>query len=231
MLYSLDATDPAEPFPDPAHAERDPDGLLAIGGDLTHERLLNAYRRGIFPWFGEHDPILWWSPDPRMVLFPDKLRVSRSLGKALRKEKFSISFDQAFSEVIRACAAPRRDEPGTWISADMVQAYEQLYQQGIAHSAEAWQGKELVGGLYGIALGRVFFGESMFSKVADASKVAFVQLVDRLKQSGYALIDCQVYTPHLESLGAELIPRSAFQNLLNAAVKRTPSPPGLADSW
>jgi len=227
----LDATDPTDPFPDPANAQQDPDGLLAVGGDLTPTRLLNAYRRGIFPWFGEHDPILWWSPDPRMVLFPHKLYVSRSLNKTLRRKKFRISYDQAFSRVIRACAAPRKNETGTWISADMVQAYEQLHQQGIAHSVETWQGEELVGGLYGIALGRIFFGESMFSTATGSSKVAFVNLVNRLNQSGYELIDCQVYTQHLESLGAELIPRSTFQDLLDAGIKRLPSPVEPADSW
>lgn len=231
MLYLLDATDPADPFPDPADAERDPDGLLAVGGDLSPERLLNAYRRGIFPWFGEQDPILWWSPDPRMVMFPDKLKISRSLGKTMRKDKLKISFDQAFSRVIRACAEPRKDEPGTWISGEMIQAYEQLHERGIAHSAETWHGDELVGGLYGIALGRVFFGESMFSRVSDASKVAFVSLVKRLQRAGYELIDCQVYTQHLESLGAELIPRSAFQELVDAGVKRLPLSAEPTDSW
>lgn len=231
MLYSLDDTDPAAPFPDPADAEQDPDGLLAVGGDLTPARLLNAYRRGIFPWFGEQDPILWWSPDPRMVLFPDRLKISRSLGKTLRRKKFTVSFDLAFSQVIQACAAPRKDEPGTWISDEMIQAYEQLHRRGVAHSAEAWNGDELVGGLYGIALGRVFFGESMFSKATDASKVAFVSLVKRLQQSGYELIDCQVYTQHLESLGAELIPRRAFQERVDAGIEQLPSPAEATDSW
>ena len=231
MLYSLDDTDPADPFPDPAEAEHDPDGLLAVGGDLSPVRLLNAYRRGIFPWFGEQDPILWWSPDPRMVLFPEKLKISRSLGKTLRRDKLKVSFDRAFSRVIRACADPRIDQPGTWISAEMIQAYEQLHERGIAHSAEAWDGDELVGGLYGIALGRIFFGESMFSRVSDASKVAFVSLVKRLQQADYKLIDCQVYTQHLESLGAELITRRAFQELVDAGVERLPLPAEPADSW
>ena len=227
----LDATDPTAPFPDPENAEQDPDGLLAVGGDLTPARLLNAYRRGIFPWFGEHDPILWWSPDPRMVLFPDKLLISRSLAKTLRKNKFRVSFDQAFSRVIRACAGPRRNEPDTWLSAEMIQAYEQLHQRGIAHSAEVWLGDELVGGLYGIALGRIFFGESMFSRISDASKVAFVQLVKRLQRAGYELIDCQVYTRHLESLGAELILRSEFQKLLDAGIEHPPLPTEFSVSW
>lgn len=231
MLYLLDDTDPADPFPDPADAEKDPDGLLAVGGDLTPARLLNAYRRGIFPWFGEQDPILWWSPDPRMVLFPDRLKISRSLGKTLRRKKFTVSFDLAFSQVIQACAAPRKDEPGTWISDEMIQAYEQLHRHGVAHSAEAWDGEELVGGLYGIALGRVFFGESMFSRATDASKVAFASLVKRLQQSGYELIDCQVYTQHLESLGAELIPRRVFQEVVDAGIERLPSPAEATDSW
>ncbi len=228
MLYSLATTNPADPFPDPAYAEQEPDGLLAVGGDLTPTRLLNAYRRGIFPWFGEHDPILWWSPDPRMVLFPSRLKVSRSLGKTLRRRKFTVTFDLAFAHVIRACAAPRKDQPDTWISEEMILAYEQLHHQGVAHSAEAWQGDELAGGLYGIALGRIFFGESMFSDVSDASKVAFVGLVDRLQQSRYELIDCQVYTQHLETLGAELIPRSRFQDLIDAAIER---PPSATNSW
>lgn len=231
MLYLLDATDPTTPFPDPENAERDPDGLLAVGGDLTPARLLNAYRRGIFPWFGEHDPILWWSPDPRMVLFPDRLRISRSLAKTLRKNRFRVSFDQAFSRVIRACAGPRGNEPDTWLSAEMIQAYEQLHKRGIAHSAEVWLGDELVGGLYGIALGRIFFGESMFSRISDASKVAFVQLVKRLQRAGYELIDCQVYTQHLESLGAELILRSEFQKLVDAGIKHPPLPTEFSVSW
>lgn len=231
MLYLLDATDPADPFPDPANAEHDPDGLLAVGGDLTPTRLLNAYRRGIFPWFGERDPILWWSPDPRMVLFPDRLKISRSLAKTLRREKFRISFDQAFPQVIRACAAPRKGEPGTWLCDEMIHAYEQLHQLGVAHSVEAWQEDELVGGLYGIALGRIFFGESMFSRVSNASKVAFVSLVKKLQQAGCELIDCQVHTRHLESLGAELIPRREFQELLGMGMKDSFLPAEAADSW
>ena len=231
MLYLLDATDPAAPFPDPEDAEQDPDGLLAIGGDLTPARLLNAYRRGIFPWFGEHDPILWWSPDPRMVLFPDRLKINRSLGKTLRRNRFRVSFDQAFPRVIRACAAPRKNEPGTWLSAEMIQSYEQLHQRGVAHSAEVWLGSELVGGLYGIALGRIFFGESMFSRIPDASKVAFVNLVKRLRQAGYELIDCQVYTQHLESLGAELILRRQFQKLVDAGITQPPLPTEFSASW
>ena len=231
MLYLLDGTDPAAPFPDPENAEQDPDGLLAVGGDLTPARLLNAYRRGIFPWFGEHDPILWWSPDPRMVLFPDRLRISRSLGKTLRRNKFGVSFDQAFSSVVRACAAPRENEPGTWLCAEMIQAYERLHQCGVAHSAEVWHSDELVGGLYGIALGRIFFGESMFSRISDASKVAFVKLVERLHRAGYELIDCQVYTRHLESLGAELILRKEFQQLVDAGITKTPLPTEFSASW
>lgn len=230
MLYLLDTTDPANPFPDPANAERDPDGLLAVGGDLSPTRLLNAYRRGIFPWFGELDPILWWSPDPRMVLFPEKLIINRSLKKTLRKAPFRITFDLAFEQVIHACAAPRPNEPGTWLSDEMIHSYTQLHQQGVAHSAEAWQDDELVGGLYGIALGRVFFGESMFSKVSNASKIAFTALVERLREAGYVLIDCQVYTSHLESLGAELIPRSEFQTWVDKGVRQDPLT-SLTGSW
>lgn len=192
----------------------DPNGLLAIGGDLSPERLLSAYRQGIFPWYNEGQPILWWSPDPRSVLFPDRLKLTRSLRKTLRKEPFRASFDRAFGEVIAGCAEPRNGEVGTWITADMQQAYERMHRLGYAHSAEAWEGDFLAGGLYGVALGRVFFGESMFSRRSDASKVAFAHLVAQLQSWGYALIDCQVHSGHLESLGAEHIPRREFVALL-----------------
>ncbi len=215
MLPYLDPTTPSAPFPDPETAQEEPNGLLAVGGCLSQERLLNAYRQGIFPWFGEEEPILWWSPNPRLVLRPETLKVSKSLRKTLKKELFQVTFDQAFSAVIEQCSQPREDGNGTWITNDMKQAYQQLHQAGHAHSVEAWQDGELVGGLYGIAMGGVFFGESMFSRTSNASKVAFVTLVNRLKQAGYQLIDCQVRTEHLVSLGAEEIPRKMFNRLLD----------------
>lgn len=213
--YWLDPHDRSYAFPPVEQALREPDGLLAVGGDLAPERILSAYRHGIFPWFSPGQPILWWSPDPRAVLFPEKLKVSRSLRKTLNKGSFHVTFDSAFHEVIRACAdTPRRDQPGTWITPEMQQAYIRLHQLGHAHSAESWQGEELVGGLYGIRLGRVFYGESMFSRRTDASKVAFVHLVRRLQEEGVELIDCQVTTEHLLSLGAEAIPRRRFIELV-----------------
>lgn len=218
MLFSLDDALPGEPFPDPSMAETDPDGLLAIGGDLTTERIIQAYRQGIFPWYGDDQPILWWSPNPRMVLFPEKLHVSRSLAKEMRRETFQVTFDQAFDRVIEACAQPRKNEEGTWLMPEMIAAYGNLHRQGIAHSVEAWHQGELVGGLYGNALGSVFFGESMFSIAPNASKAAFVCLVRSLARGGFQLVDCQVFTPHLESLGAGLIPRKEFLVLLGDGV-------------
>ncbi|VAX11857.1 Leucyl/phenylalanyl-tRNA--protein transferase [hydrothermal vent metagenome] len=215
MLYLLDSNNPDAPFPDVATAEQDPNGLLAVGGDLSPSRLINAYRHGIFPWYSEEQPILWWSPDPRTVLFPEQLKISRSLRKTLRKQIYRISFDQHFEQVLQACAAPRHDTDGTWITSSMEAAYVALHKQFAAHSIEVWHQDELVGGLYGVAIGQVFFGESMFSNMRDASKVGLVFLVERLKQYGYQLIDCQVYTEHLISLGAEEISRQQFINHLN----------------
>lgn len=212
--YWLNPEDPDAPFPPVDHALRDPDGLLAIGGDLSPRRLLRAYRQGIFPWYSAGQPILWWAPDPRMVLQPDALKLSRSLRKTLRKGLFRITLDGDFAAVIGACAAPRADAQGTWITAEMSRAYLELHSLGYAHSVEAWQGGELVGGLYGVALGKVFFGESMFTRRTDASKVAFVHLVRQLQAWDFALIDCQVYTGHLASLGAAPIPRARFSALL-----------------
>lgn len=212
--FWLDRRDQSYSFPSVQYALREPDGLLAIGGDLSPERLITAYRQGIFPWYNEGQPILWWAPDPRMVLFPDQLRISRSLRKTLRKNLFTVTADTAFSEVIEACSGPRRDHQGTWITSDMKQAYNRLHQLGYAHSIECWQDGELVGGLYGVAVGEVFFGESMFSHRTDASKVAFVRMVEQLKAWGFALIDCQIYSTHLESLGATTIPRDNFCDLL-----------------
>lgn len=202
-------------FP-PAHeALEEPNGLLAVGGDLSPARLIKAYRQGIFPWFSEQDPILWWSPAPRMVLIPHQIRIRRSLRKVLRHGHFNITFDQAFEDVIHQCGALRQDREGTWITAPMKAAYCQLHQQGYAHSVECWQEGALVGGLYGIALGRVFFGESMFSQATDASKVALASLCYHLDQCGYQLIDCQVHSDHLERLGAQEIDRTLFLDYLS----------------
>lgn len=220
MLFSLDDTDPDSPFPPPSMAETDPDGLLAIGGDLSEKRLLRAYRSGIFPWYSGTQPILWWSPDPRTLLFPDKLHVSRSLRKTLRKEEFKVTFDTAFDRVIEACATiPRDDQAGTWITGEMLEAYRHMHRLGHAHSVEVWRDDELVGGLYGIAIGAAFYGESMFSRARDASKIALVKLVDKLKRAGFVLIDCQVVTDHLLRLGAETVDRKVFLQLNRQAVQ------------
>jgi leucyl/phenylalanyl-tRNA--protein transferase len=214
QLYWLDPSDESGPFPDVELAREEPNGLLAVGGDLSPGRLLHAYRLGIFPWYSDHQPILWWSPDPRAVLFPADLKVSRSLRKVLRRGLFTVTADRAFDEVIRSCSEPRPGQDGTWITGEMASAYRQLHHLGHAHSVEAWQEGELVGGLYGIALGKVFFGESMFTRVSNASKVAFVHLVRQLDRWGYHLIDCQIHTDHLASLGSVLIPRREFSGLL-----------------
>jgi leucyl/phenylalanyl-tRNA--protein transferase len=207
-------SDPAQ-FPDPGYALQEPDGLLAVGGDLSPARLLNAYRQGIFPWYSDGQPILWWSPNPRAVLFPDRLKISHSLKKTLRRQRFRVTLDSAFTEVIAACSTPRPEQEGTWITDEMQQAYGQLHRIGFAHSVEVWEDKALVGGLYGVSLGKVFFGESMFTQRSDASKVGFAHLVEQLKAWGFGLIDCQVHTSHLSSLGAEDIPRTEFLELLD----------------
>jgi leucyl/phenylalanyl-tRNA--protein transferase len=204
-------------------ALHNPDGLLAFGGSLSVPRLLNAYRAGIFPWYSEGQPIMWWSPDPRSVLFPEDLKVSRSLRKTMKKQPYTITLDTAFAEVMDACAAPRRDDAGTWITDEMKAAYCALHLQGHAHSVEAWQDGELVGGLYGVAIDKVFFGESMFARRTDASKIAFVHLVRQLQCWGYALIDCQVHSGHLASLGAIDIPRPMFISLLDEYCEDTAS--------
>jgi leucyl/phenylalanyl-tRNA--protein transferase len=201
-------------FPPLERALRDPNGLLAAGGDLTPDRLIQAYRHGCFPWFQDGQPILWWSPDPRTVLLPCELHVSRSLDKVMRQERYRVSFDQCFTEVIRACAAPRSYATETWITTPMQDAYLELHKRGIAHSVEVWRGQELVGGLYGLAMGQLFFGESMFSRADNASKVGFATLVERLRASGFVLIDCQMPTEHLISLGARNIPRTEFAQYL-----------------
>lgn len=197
------------------------EGLLAVGGDLNPERLLLAYKNGIFPWYNPGEPILWWSPDPRLVLFPPELHISRSLGRILRQERFQVTFNTRFREVIDACAqSPRPTGEGTWITLEMADAYCRLNDLGYAHSVEAWEKGRLVGGLYGIALGRCFFGESMFTKASNASKVAFVTLVKRLEALDFELIDCQVQTQHLMSLGAREIPRKDFIKRIQAGVSK-----------
>ena len=212
------------PFPPVSRALRSPNGLLCAGGELSPERIVEAYSRGIFPWFSEGDPILWWSPDPRMVLFPGELKVSRSLRKTLARETYETRFDTSFREVMEACAQPRDGQGGgTWIVPEMVAAYTALHGRGIAHSVESWLEGRLVGGLYGVALGKVFFGESMFAHAPDASKVALVRLVERLRAAGFRVIDCQQATAHLASLGAREIPRSAFAQLLRESIQYPPS--------
>lgn len=214
-LRWLDPNDVEAPFPDVGHALKDPNGLLAIGGDLSPARLLRAYRHGIFPWYSDDQPILWWSPDPRTVLYPHHLKVSRSLRRTLKRKIFAVTADSAFRRVIECCAEPRADGGGTWLTGEMIEAYCSLHTMGHAHSIETWYQGELVGGLYGLSLGKVFFGESMFSRRSDASKVAFVHLVEHLQTWGYELIDCQVASAHLSSLGAEAIPRRDFIAVLN----------------
>ena len=215
MLYALDPDRPDASFPPVGMADEEPNGLRAVGGDLEPVRLLNAYRSGIFPWYSEGQPILWWSPSPRMVLFPERLRISRSLGKTLRNKPFRVSFDQVFPQVISACGAPRKGEDGTWITDEMRSAYENLHRLGHAHSVEVWNGRQLVGGLYGVAIGKVFFGESMFSRERDTSKIGLVYLVQALLGWHFRLIDCQLNSAHLASLGAEEISRPRFIELLN----------------
>jgi leucyl/phenylalanyl-tRNA--protein transferase len=205
-------------FPPVDTALADPNGLLAMGGDLSLARLLDAYRHGIFPWFNAGEPILWWCPDPRMVLVPDEVRVTRSLAKRLRNGGFEVRVDTAFVEVMRACAAPREDEGGTWISPAMIAAYRRLFEAGYAHSVETWRDGQLVGGLYGVAIGRMFYGESMFSRETDASKVALVRLAQQLQRWEFGLIDCQMETPHLASMGARTMPRTAFTARLTELV-------------
>ncbi|RFA38561.1 leucyl/phenylalanyl-tRNA--protein transferase [Alkalilimnicola ehrlichii] len=225
-LHWLNEQDP-DSFPDVRQALEEPNGLLAVGGDLSAERLEQAYLRGIFPWYSEGQPVLWWSPDPRMVLFPERLRVTRSLRKRAQNAGFRVTFDQAFEHTITACAAPRPGQPGTWISDDVIAAYTQLHRKGVAHSVEVWDGDELAGGLYGVGLGKAFFGESMFSRQRDASKIALLWLTRQLSAWDYALIDCQVSSTHLFSLGAEEVSRDEFIARLKVAVAE----PGQPSPW
>jgi len=213
----------ADWFPPLEQALRDPPGLLAAGGDLTPTRLLAAYERGVFPWYGAQQPILWWSPDPRMVLFPGEFNVSRSLRKTLRSQRFSTRVDHDFGSTIRQCAAPRRSGPETWLNTDMISAYEALFALGFGHSIETYRGGQLVGGLYGVRLGSIFFGESMFSRESDASKVAMARLVDECRMRNIQLIDCQVASAHLASIGAREISRAEFVLLLRQYARRGPS--------
>ena len=212
MLPWLSSPHPS--FPSTEQALESPNGLLAAGGELTPAWLVDAYRKGIFPWYSDKDPILWWSPDPRMILLPAQFKRRRSLAKRLRHGGFSVTLDQQFIQVVGACAAPRKNEPGTWINPDMRRAYQRLHELGIAHSIEVHRDGELVGGLYGLAMGPVFFGESMFSRQPDASKIALAYLAGAMQRHGGELIDCQMHTPHLAILGATTVARSTFINYL-----------------
>ena len=204
-------------FPDPNEAVGD--GLLAVGGDLSPDRLLLAYEKGIFPWYNPRDPILWWSPDPRCVLFPEKLHISKSMRNILNRDMFQVKADTAFEQVLRKCKNAPRDQEGTWISEDIVQAYCKLHELGMAHSVETWKDGKLVGGLYGVSIGRMFFGESMFTEANNASKVAFIRLVRTLQRLDFEVIDCQIYNEHLGSLGAENISRKEFLKLSNEQLR------------
>jgi len=210
---------PREPVFPPVQLA-DPSGLLAVGGDLSAARLVEAYRLGIFPWYGPGEPILWWSPDPRFVLFPEELKVSRSMRQLLRKDLFRVTFDGSFASVLDACRKPRPGSPQTWITPEMRRAYRDLHHSGLAHSVEVWYGDTLAGGLYGVSLGGCFFGESMFSEMSNASKVALVFLVRRLQERGFLLVDCQVHTAHLESMGARFVSRMRFLELLRQGLEQ-----------
>ena len=223
----LSPTDPPQAFPDIGLALREPDGLLAAGGDLSSERLLSAYGTGIFPWYDEDQPILWWSPDPRCILRPDEIHVSRRLAQYVKGSKLELRFNSAFNEVIKLCAGERKSQQGTWITSDMAEAYERLHDEGWAHSIEVWENAALVGGLYGLSIGRVFFGESMFSARDNASKFALLGLSIILFKKGFDLIDCQVVSRHLETLGASLIPRAEFREILGSSC----SPKSRFDGW
>ena len=220
----LAPTDPPEAFPNVEQALTEPDGLLAAGGDLAPARILEAYRRGIFPWYEEGQPILWWSPDPRTVLLPKDIHVSRRLARTISQQPFDLSADRAFRDVVTGCSQPRNYTDGTWITSAMADAYQALHHQGWAHSVEAWQDGELVGGIYGVALGRVFFGESMFSRRRDASKVVLVATARFVDALGFELIDCQVHSQHLQTMGATRVSRHDFVNRLADLIDQGPGP-------
>jgi leucyl/phenylalanyl-tRNA--protein transferase len=219
----LQKTDAPGALPPTSRALREPNGLLAVGGALTPEWIIHAYRHGVFPWYSAEQPILWWAPDPRAVLLPGEFRVSRSLARSMRRRGYETRIDTAFEDVIEACAGPRHGSPGTWITREMHAAYLELHRHGMAHSIETWAGEELAGGLYGVALGRVFFGESMFTRRTDASKVALARLVDECRLRGVPLIDCQMASPHLSSLGSRNLPRREFEQML-AGLVADPAP-------
>lgn len=226
-LHWLDPRDPHQSFPPPHLALKDPNGLLAIGGDLSPIRLMRAYAQGIFPWYNPDEPILWWCPDPRSVLQPEGMKVSKSLGKSIRRADFAVTLDQAFAEVLTGCAGVRDKSHGTWLGPDMRRAYGELHRQGHAHSVEFWRDGHLLGGLYGIAVGRMFFGESMFSRANDASKIALYYLCEQLKAWRFELIDCQISSDHLTTLGARNLSRAAFLDALASAVRK----PGHVERW
>ena len=215
------------PFPPVDQALDEPNGLLAAGGNLSPQRLLDAYRHGIFPWFNADEPVLWWSPDPRMVLFPQEFKISRSLRRTLRNKQYEVRADTAFEQVMRACAAPREDQGGTWIHEEMIAAYTALHRMGYAHSIETWIDGELAGGLYGVGIGRMFYGESMFSRRTDASKIALAHLARQLARWNFGMIDCQMNTRHLASLGAREIPRADFVVRLRELIHY----PDIASPW
>lgn len=226
-LRWLDPARPDEPFPPLSQALKEPNGLLALGGDLSPTRLLNAYRHGIFPWYGQAEPILWWSPDPRCTFRPDSIHVSRSLYKTLNKNDYTVTLDHAFEAVIKACAELRSDQNGTWLTPAMLSAYTLLHHQGWAHSVEIWRNGELIGGIYGVAIGGAFFGESMFSRAANGSKIALVHLARQLAAWDFILLDAQVSSPHLYTLGAVDLPRDEFLEQLVAALVL----PDRRESW
>lgn len=223
-LHWLDPRDPCQAFPASDQALQNPDGLIAAGGDLTISRLLRAYQRGIFPWFNPDEPILWWTPDPRAVVAPSQLHVSRSLQRRLRRHDYQLSFDCAFAQVMQACAD--RPGEGTWLGPAMQTAYLELHRRGYAHSIEVWQNEQLIGGLYGLALGGVFFGESMFSHARDGSKIAMAWLCRQLQAWNYALLDCQVSSPHLHRMGVKLMARPQFETILHQHIPTTPQAGG-----
>ncbi len=218
----ISATDPPEALPPTRVALIEPNGLLAVGGALTPEWLVHAYQRGVFPWYSDGQPILWWAPDPRFVLFPEEFHLSRSLAKTLRNAGYETRTDSAFAAVVAGCAAPRQGESGTWITPAMYDSYVELHRRGLAHSIETWRAGRLVGGLYGVALGDVFFAESMYHTERDASKVAIARLVDACRERGIVLIDCQMATRHLQSLGARQLPRLEFEALLARHARPVP---------